>query len=55
MDVGKLIHLVKDHEAVYDALRCERRKRGYIASVWLKIERELSVGKRSTSVFCWLL
>jgi len=25
MDVEKLILLVKDHEAIYDALRCEHR------------------------------
>jgi len=27
MDVEKLILLVKDHEAIYDASRCEHRNR----------------------------
>jgi len=28
MDVEKLIILVKDHEAIYDASRCKHRNRG---------------------------
>jgi ribulose kinase len=50
MDVEKLI-LVKDHEAIVDASRCEHRNRDYIASVWQKIAQEMGVGKRSASIF----
>jgi hypothetical protein len=28
VDVEKLIIAVKDHDAIYDALRCEHRNRG---------------------------
>jgi hypothetical protein len=45
MDVEKLILLVQDHEAIFDALRCEHRNRDYIASVWQKIAQELGEGK----------
>ena len=51
----KLIVLVKDHGAIYDASRFENRKRDYIASVWLKIAQEMGVDKCSASVFCCLL
>jgi len=44
MDEEKLILLVKDYEAILDALRCERRYRDYIASVWQKIAQEMGVG-----------
>ena len=33
MGVEKLILLVKDHEAIFDASRCEHRNWDYIASV----------------------
>jgi hypothetical protein len=55
MDVEKLILLVKDHEAIFDASRCEHRNRDYIASVWLKIAEEMGVGKWSASVFYFLV
>jgi hypothetical protein len=45
MDVEKLIYLVKDHEAIFDASRCEHRNRHYIASVWQKIAQEMGEGK----------
>ena len=44
MDEEKLILLVKDYEAILDALRCERRYRDYIASDWQKIAQEVGVG-----------
>jgi hypothetical protein len=47
--------LVKDHEAIFDASRCELWSQDYIASVWLKIAQEMGVGKWSTSVFYFLL
>ena len=55
MDVEKLIILVKDHEAIFDASRCEHRNRDYIASVWLKIAQEMGVGKWSVSVFTLIM
>jgi hypothetical protein len=55
MHVEKLILLVKDHEAIFDASRCEHRNRDYIASVWLKIAKEMGVGKWSPSVFYFLV
>ena len=55
MDVEKLILLVKDHEAIFDASRCEHRNRAYIASVWQKIAQEMGVGKWSVSMFYFLL
>ena len=39
MDVEKLILLVKDHEEIFDASRCEHRNRDYIASVGRKLHR----------------
>jgi hypothetical protein len=45
MDFEKLISLVKDHEAIFDASRCEHRNRDYIASVWQKIAQEMGKGK----------
>jgi rRNA pseudouridine-1189 N-methylase Emg1 (Nep1/Mra1 family) len=45
MDVEKFILLVKDHEAIFDASRCEHRNRDYIASVWEKIAQEMGEGK----------
>jgi len=51
MDVEKLILLVKDHEAIFDASRCEQRNKDYIISVWLKIAQEVDVGKWSAWVF----
>jgi hypothetical protein len=45
MNAEKLILLVKDHEAIFDASRCEHRNRDYIASVWQKIAQEMSEGK----------
>jgi len=51
MDVEKLILLVKDHEAIFDASRFEHRNRDYINSVWLKIAHEMDVGKWSAWVF----
>jgi hypothetical protein len=45
MNVEKLILLVKDHEAIFDASRCEHRNRDYIASIWQKIAQELGEGK----------
>jgi hypothetical protein len=55
MDVEKLILLVEDHEAIFDTSHCEHRNRDYIASVWLKIAKEISVGKWSASVFYFLV
>jgi ribulose kinase len=55
MDVEKLILLVKDHEAIVDASRCEHRNQDYIASVWQKIAQEMGIGKRSTSIFYFSL
>jgi hypothetical protein len=45
MDVEKLVILVKDHEAIFDASRCEHRNRDYMASVWQKIAQKMGVGK----------
>jgi hypothetical protein len=42
---------VKDHEAIYNASRCEHRNQDYIASIWMKIAQEMGIGKWSTSVF----
>ena len=39
IDVEKLILLVKDHEEIFDASRCEHRNRDYIASVGRKLYR----------------
>jgi hypothetical protein len=36
---------VKDHEAIFDASCCEHRNRNYIVSVWLKIAKEMGIGK----------
>jgi len=33
MDVERLILLVKDHETIFDASRCEHRNRDYIANM----------------------
>ena len=55
MDVEKLILLVKDHEANFDASRCEHRNRDYITSVWLKIALEMGVDKWSDSVFTLMM
>jgi hypothetical protein len=55
MDVEKLILLVKDHEPIFDASRCEHRNQDYTASVWQKIEQEMGVGKTSASRFYFLL
>ena len=55
MDVEKLILLVKDHEAIFDTSRCEHQNRDYIASVWLKIAKEIGVGKWSALVFYFLV
>jgi len=55
MDVEKLILLVEDHEAVFDASRCEHRNWDYIASLWQKIAQEMGVGKTSASMFYFLL
>jgi hypothetical protein len=55
MDVEKLNLLVKDHEAIFDASRCEHRNRAYVASVWQKIAQEMGVGKTSASMFYFLL
>jgi ribulose kinase len=55
MDVEKLIQLVKDHEAIFDASHCDHRNRDYIASVWQKIAREMGVGKMSALMFYFLL
>jgi len=55
MDVENLILLVKDHEAIFDASRCELRNRDYIANVWQKIAQEMGVGKWSASMFYLLL
>ena len=49
-----LILLVKDHEAIFDASRCEHRNRDYTSSVWLKIAQEMAVGNWSASV-CTLM
>jgi len=46
---------VKDHKAIFDALCCEHRNRNYIASVWLKIAKEMGIGKWSASVFYFLV
>jgi hypothetical protein len=51
----KLILLVKDHEAIFDASHCEHRNRDYLASVWQKIAWEMGIGKRSASKFSILL
>ena len=55
MDVEKLILLVKDHEAIFDASRCEHRNRDYVASIWQKIAQEMGVGKTRASMFYFLL
>ena len=55
MDVEKLILLVKDHEDIFDASRCEHRNRDYVASVWQKIAQEMGVGKTRASMFYCLL
>jgi hypothetical protein len=55
MDVEKLILLVKDNEAIYDASCCEHQDRDYIASVWMIIAQEMGIGKRSASMFHFLL
>ena len=55
MDEEKLILLVKDHEEIFDASRCEHRNRDYVASVWQKIAQEMGVGKTSASMFYFLL
>ena len=49
MDVETLILWVKDHDAIYDAPRCEHRNHDHLASVWRKIAQEWSA-----SVFCFL-
>ena len=51
MDVEKLILLVQDHEAIFDASLCEHRNRDYVASVWQKIAKEMGVGKTSARCF----
>ena len=53
-DVEKFILLVKDHEEIFDASRCEHRNRDYIASVWQKIAQEMGIGKMSASMFYFL-
>jgi len=53
--VEKLILLVKDHEAIFNALRCEHRNRDYITSVWLKIAQEIGEGKWSASVLTLMM
>jgi ribulose kinase len=55
MDVEKLILLVKDHEANFDASRCEHRNRDYVASVSQKIAQEMGVGKTSAPMLYFLL
>jgi hypothetical protein len=55
MDVEKLILLEKDHEAIFDASRCEHRNRDYVASVWQKIAQEMDAGKKRASMFYFLL
>ena len=55
IDVERLILLVKDHEAIFDASRCEHRNRDYVASVWQKFAQEMGVGKTSASMFYFLL
>jgi hypothetical protein len=55
MNVEKLILLVKDHQAVYDACDSDQRNRDYIASLWAKIAQEMDVGKwRALVFFCFL-
>jgi len=44
MDVVRLIFVVKDHEAIFNAWCCEHRNRDYVASVWQKILHEVGVG-----------
>jgi hypothetical protein len=46
MEVEKLILLVKDHEAIFDASSFEHRNRDYLASVWQKIAQEMGDGKQ---------
>jgi len=41
MNVGQLIPLVKGHQAIYDACRCEHRNRDYIASVWVQVAQDM--------------
>jgi len=55
MDIEKLILLVKDHEAIFNASRCDHRNRDYISSIWQKIAQEMGVGKTSASMFYFLL
>jgi hypothetical protein len=55
MNVDKLILLVKNHEAIFDALCCEHRNRDYIASIWQKIAKEVGIGKWSVLVFYFLV
>jgi hypothetical protein len=54
MDVEKLILLVKNHDAIYNASRYEHRNRDYIASVWMKIAQEMGAGKWGASVYRFL-
>jgi hypothetical protein len=39
----KLILLVKDHQAIYDASDSDHRNRDYIVSLWAKIAQEMDV------------
>jgi ribulose kinase len=55
MDIEKLIVLVKDHEAIFDASRCDHRDRVYISSVWQKIAQEMGESKTSASMFYFLI
>jgi hypothetical protein len=45
--VENFILLVKGHQATYDGCHSEHRNRNCIASVWVKIAREMGAGKRN--------
>jgi ribulose kinase len=55
MDIEKLILLVKDHEAIFDASRCDHRNRDYISSVWQKIAQQMGEGNTSALMFYFLI
>jgi hypothetical protein len=50
MDVNELILSVKDHEAIYDAPRCEQGNRDHLASVWMKIAQIAYISKEQKTV-----
>jgi hypothetical protein len=51
MNVEKLILLVKEHQAIYDASDSDHGNRNYIASLWAKMVQEMDLGKWTALVF----